>query len=41
MGISIEVICEGLGHSSIKTKEIHLKAFDDAILDEANEQIVS
>tara|TARA_R110000764_G_scaffold240089_1_gene342324 strand:- start:97005 stop:98258 length:1254 start_codon:yes stop_codon:yes gene_type:complete len=41
MGISTEIICEGLGHSSIKTTEIYLKDFENAILDEANERIVS
>ncbi|UII81116.1 site-specific integrase [Flagellimonas sp. CMM7] len=41
MGISTEIISEGLGHSSIRTTEIYLKDFDDRILDEANEMIVS
>ncbi len=41
MGIPTEIISEGLGHSSIRTTEIYLKDFDDEILDEANELIVS
>lgn len=41
MGISTEVISEGLGHHSLKTTEIYLKSFDNQVLDEANELIVS
>ena len=41
MGIPTAVISEGLGHSSIRTTEIYLKDFDDDVLDEANELIVS
>ncbi|RAJ15918.1 tyrosine-type recombinase/integrase [Arenibacter echinorum] len=41
MGISIEVISEGLGHNSLRTTEIYLKSFTNHVLDEANELIVS
>ncbi|GAA4272030.1 site-specific integrase [Aquimarina gracilis] len=41
MGIPTEVISEGLGHHSLKTTEIYLKSFDNSVLDEANEIIVS
>ena len=41
MGISTEIISEGLGHHSLKTTEIYLKSFDNAVLDDANELIVS
>lgn len=41
MGISTEIISEGLGHHSIKTTEIYLKSFDNAVLDDANELVVS
>jgi len=41
MGISTEIISEGLGHHSVKTTEIYLKSFDNSVLDDANEQIVS
>lgn len=41
MGIPIEVISEGLGHSSIRTTEIYLRDFDDSVLDDANELIVA
>lgn len=40
LGISTEVISEGLGHHSLKTTEIYLKSFDNAVLDDANELIV-
>lgn len=41
MGISTEIISEGLGHHSIKTTEVYLKSFDNSVLDDANELIVS
>lgn len=41
MGISTEIISEGLGHHSVKTTEIYLKSFANSVLDDANEQIVS
>lgn len=41
MGISTEIISEGLGHHSLKTTEIYLKSFDNSVLDDANELIVS
>ncbi|SDD88067.1 Site-specific recombinase XerD [Pricia antarctica] len=40
MGISTEIISEGLGHHSLKTTEIYLKSFDNSVLDDANELIV-
>lgn len=41
MGISTEIISEGLGHHSLITTEIYLKSFDNSVLDDANELIVS
>ncbi|TLP71226.1 tyrosine-type recombinase/integrase [Maribacter sp. ACAM166] len=41
MGISTEIISEGLGHHSIRTTEIYLKSFDNSVLDDANELVVS
>lgn len=41
MGISTEVISEGLGHHSLKTTQIYLKSFDNSVIDEANELIVA
>lgn len=41
MGISTEIISEGLGHHSLKTTEIYLKSFDNSVLDDANEMVVS
>ncbi len=41
MGISTEIISEGLGHHSLKTTEIYLKSFDNSVLDDANELIVA
>lgn len=41
MGISTEIISEGLGHNSLRTTEIYLKSFTNTVLDEANELVVS
>ena len=41
MGISTEIISEGLGHNSLKTTQINLKSFTNHVLDEANEMVVS
>lgn len=41
MGISTEIISEGLGHHSLKTTEIYLKSFDNSVLDDANDLVVS
>ena len=41
MGISTEIISEGLGHHSLKTTEIYLKSFTNKVLDDANELIVA
>ncbi|ASO04651.1 tyrosine-type recombinase/integrase [Arenibacter algicola] len=41
MGISTEIISEGLGHNSLRTTEIYLKSFTNSVLDEANELVVS
>ena len=41
MGVSTEIISEGLGHSSLRTTEIYLKSFTNNVLDEANELVVS
>ncbi|MDT0690466.1 site-specific integrase [Salegentibacter sp. F188] len=41
MGISTEIISEGLGHHSLKTTQIYLRDFDNKVLDEANDLIVS
>lgn len=41
IGISTEIISEGLGHHSLRTTELYLKAFDSQILDNANDLVVS
>jgi integrase/recombinase XerD len=40
LGISTEVISEGLGHNSLRTTQVYLKNFENNILDDANERIV-
>jgi integrase len=40
MGISTEIISEGLGHNSLRTTEIYLKSFTYNVLDEANELVI-
>lgn len=39
-GISIATISEGLGHTTEKTTQIYLRAFDRTIIDEANAKII-
>ena len=39
IGVSMSIISEGLGHTSEKTTQIYLKAFDRSTLDKANEKI--
>ena len=39
MGISSEIISEGMGHSDLKTTQIYLEDFADDVLDEANKRI--
>ena len=41
IGVPTEVISEGLGHHSLNTTEIYLKSFENEVLDEANEKVVS
>lgn len=41
MGISTELISEAFGHSSIRVTETYLRDFDNEILDEINEMVVS
>ncbi|SNY99560.1 tyrosine-type recombinase/integrase [Flagellimonas pacifica] len=41
LGISTDVISEGLGHKSLKTTEIYLKSFTNEVLDEANAMVVA
>lgn len=41
MGVSTEIISESLGHHSLNTTEIYLKNFNNKVLDEANDLIVS
>ena len=40
-GVAISLISEGLGHTSEKTTQIYLKAFDRDLLDEVNDEISS
>jgi len=40
-GVATSVISEGLGHTSEKTTQIYLKAFDRSALDELNDEISS
>jgi integrase/recombinase XerD len=40
LGISTEIISEGLGHHSLRTTQVYLKGFENEILDEANEKVV-
>lgn len=41
MGISVGVICQSLGHSSVKVTEAYLKPFDSEWIDKANRQLIS
>tara|TARA_R110000744_G_scaffold374324_1_gene487048 strand:+ start:172 stop:1467 length:1296 start_codon:yes stop_codon:yes gene_type:complete len=41
LGVSTEIISEGLGHNSLRTTEVYLKSFENDILDDANERIVA
>jgi site-specific recombinase XerD len=41
LGVSTEIISESLGHNSLKTTEIYLKSFQNAVLDDANDLVVS
>lgn len=41
LGISTEIISEGLGHHSLRTTEIYLKSFDNSVLDDANDLVVA
>lgn len=40
-GAPIAAISEGLGHTTEKTTQIYLRAFDRSIIDEVNEKVVS
>lgn len=40
-GISIELISEGLGHSDVKTTQIYLDSFPNAIMDGARSQVAN
>jgi hypothetical protein len=40
MGVSLNVISHGMGHSNEKTTEIYLKSVDMTIVDEANRNIM-
>jgi len=39
--LPISLIAEGLGHADVRTTEIYLDSFDDDVLDDANDSIVS
>lgn len=41
LGVTTEIISEGLGHHSLRTTEIYLKDFDSQVLDDANDLVVS
>lgn len=41
MGVPIGVISEALGHTSVKTTKIYLKAIDLAVIDRANHMLLA
>ena len=41
MGVPIGVISEALGHTSVKTTKIYLKAIDPAVIDRANHMLLA
>lgn len=41
MGISVGIICQSLGHSSVKVTETYLKPFENKWIDKANRQLIS
>lgn len=41
MGISVGIICQSLGHSSIRVTETYLKPFENECIDKANRQLIS
>lgn len=41
MGISVGIICQSLGHSSVKVTETYLKPFENEWIDKANSQLIS
>jgi site-specific recombinase XerD len=41
MGISTNVLQEALGHADLATTEAYLDYFEDKVVDEANESIVT
>ena len=41
MGVPIGVISEALGHTSVKTTKIYLKAIDPAVIDRANHMLLT
>jgi site-specific recombinase XerD len=40
-GISVQVICEGMGHENEKTTRIYLASLDQSLIDNANAQIIA
>ncbi|MBK7095340.1 MAG: integrase catalytic domain-containing protein [Saprospiraceae bacterium] len=41
MGVSTDIISESMGHSNLNVTQAYLKSFDDEILDNANEVLLS
>lgn len=41
MGISVGIICQSLGHSSVRVTETYLKPFENERIDKANRKLIS
>ena len=41
MGMPVGIICQSLGHSSVRVTETYLKPFDNELVDKANRRLIS
>lgn len=41
MGIPVGIICQSLGHSSVRVTETYLKPFENERIDKANRKLIS